>query len=122
LAILILTAFVSGVTLLLASATVFFRDVRHLTEVLLQVLFYLSPVVYGLDQIAQRDAWWYRLFKAELTVNPFTALLPLVRDPVYYARLPTLSTILTAGAWSAGALLVGFTVFHRLEPRHIHNF
>jgi ABC-type polysaccharide/polyol phosphate export permease len=122
LAILILTAFVSGVTLLLASATVFFRDVRHLTEVLLQVLFYLSPVVYGLDQIAQRDAWWYRLFKAELTVNPFTMLLPLVRDPVYYARLPALSTILAAGAWSAGALLVGFAVFHRLEPRHIHNF
>jgi hypothetical protein len=48
-AALILTAFISGVTLLLATATVFFRDVRHLTEVLLQVLFYLSPVIYAVD-------------------------------------------------------------------------
>jgi lipopolysaccharide transport system permease protein len=121
-ATLILTAFVSGVTLLLASATVFFRDVRHLTEVLLQVLFYLSPVIYSVDQIAHREAWWYRLFKAELLANPFTTLLPLVRDPVYYARLPPPFTILAACAWSAGALLIGFTVFQRLEPRHIHNF
>jgi ABC-type polysaccharide/polyol phosphate export permease len=121
-AALILTAFISGVTLLLATATVFFRDVRHLTEVLLQVLFYLSPVIYAVEQISRRDVWWYPLFKAELVVNPFTTLLPLVRDPVYYARLPPFTSILAASAWAAGALLIGFKVFQRLEPRHIHNF
>lgn len=121
-AAVILTAFISGVTLLLASATVFFRDVRHLTEVFLQVLFYLSPVIYGTEQIGGSGAWWYPLFRAELELNPFTQLLPLVRDPVYYGRLPPLHTIALACLWSAGALAVGFRVFRRLEPRHIHHF
>jgi len=42
-AMLILAIFTTGATLLLATFTVFFRDVRHLTEVLLQMLLYLSP-------------------------------------------------------------------------------
>jgi ABC-type polysaccharide/polyol phosphate export permease len=44
-----------------------------------------------------------------------------VRDPVYYGRLPSLPTLAVALLWAAGALLLGFAVFTRLEPRHIHH-
>jgi len=123
-AALLLTLFASGVTLALASATVFFRDVRHLTEVLLQLLFYLSPVLYDVTQVAggSKDAWWKPLFLAELQLNPVTYLLPLVRDPVYSGALPPLATVAIASACSAAALALGFTLFTRLEPRHIHHF
>lgn len=122
-AVLILTVFASGVTLLLASFTVFFRDVRHLTEVFLQVLFYLSPVLYDVQQIGQNNSsWWVPLFRSELTVNPLTYLLPLTRAPVYLGVLPPLATVATAAAIAAGSLLLGFAVFLRLEPRHIHHF
>lgn len=120
-AAIILTLFCAGVTLLFATATVFFRDVRHLTEVLLQMLLYLSPVLYDLSQLGEHRSWWYHLFRLELRVNPLSYLIPLVRDPVYYGRLPPLPTVAVALLWAAGALLVGFAVFTRLEPRHIHH-
>jgi lipopolysaccharide transport system permease protein len=120
-AAIILTLFCAGVTLLFATATVFFRDVRHLTEVLLQMLLYLSPVLYDLKQLGAHRSWWFQLFRLELWVNPLSYLIPLVRDPVYYGRLPSLSTVVVALLWASGALLVGFAVFTRLEPRHIHH-
>jgi homopolymeric O-antigen transport system permease protein len=120
-AAVVLTLFCAGVTLLFATATVFFRDVRHLTEVLLQVLLYLSPVLYELQQLGERRSWWFQLFRAELKLNPLSYLIPLVRDPVYYARLPSLTTVAVALAWALGAVLAGFAVFTRLEPRHIHH-
>src|SRR5438105_971971 len=120
-AAVILTLFCAGVTLLFATATVFFRDVRHLTEVLLQMLLYLSPVLYDLKQLGAHRSWWFQLFRLELKLNPLSYLIPLVRDPVYYGRLPSVPTVAVALLWASGALLVGFAVFTRLEPRHIHH-
>ena len=123
-AALVLTVFAAGVTLFFASATVFFRDVRHLTEVLLQILFYLSPVLYDagqIDRVASK-AWWAPLFRGVLQINPLTYLLPLVRDPVYRGELPPLETIGLAALCAATTLALGYAVFRRLEPRHIHHF
>jgi lipopolysaccharide transport system permease protein len=119
-AIFILAVFTSGVTLLFATFTVFFRDVRHLAEVLLQMLLYLSPVFYDLQMLGQRSDWWFRAFRLFLRLNPLSYLLPLVRDPVFYGRLPSLATLGIASLESALMLAIGFAVFHRLEPRHIH--
>ncbi|MFL5399330.1 MAG: ABC transporter permease [Myxococcales bacterium] len=120
--ILVLTLFTAGATLFLASATVFFRDVRHLTEVLLQVLLYLSPILYDVSQLAVRDSWWFRLFRLELRLNPMTYLIPLFRDPVYYGRVPSLSVVGIACGCAVSTLVFGYALFVRLEPRHIHHF
>jgi lipopolysaccharide transport system permease protein len=121
-AVVLVTVFTAGVTLLLATATVFFRDVRHLTEVLLQVLLYLSPVLYDVGQLGDHRTWWFRVFRFELIVNPMSYLLPLVRDPVYYGRLPPLHVVAVAGSYAVASIAIGFSVFTRLERRHIHHF
>ena len=118
--VFILALFTSGVTLLFSTFTVFFRDVRHLTEVLLQMLLYLSPVLYDLQLLGERSEWWFRAFHLFLRLNPLTYLLPLFRDPVYYGRLPSLPVLGIASLESVLMLTVGFLVFHRLAPRHIH--
>jgi len=117
---LVLTLFTSGVTLLFATSTVFFRDVRHLTEVLLQMLMYLSPVLYDLQMLGRHNEWWFRIFRIFLEVNPLSYLLPLIRDPVYYGQLPPLQVFGVAAAGSLATLLFGLAVFQRLAPRHIH--
>jgi ABC-type polysaccharide/polyol phosphate export permease len=114
--------FTAGVTLLLSTATVFFRDVRHLTEVLLQVLLYLSPVLYDIGQLGEHQSWWFRVFRFELRVNPMSYLLPLVRDPVYYGRFPPLHVVAVAVAYAVASVAIGFTVFTHFERRHIHHF
>src|SRR5207248_2648092 len=119
-AMIILTVFTSGVTLLFATFTVFFRDVRHLVEVALQMLMYLSPVLYDLRMLGEHHEWWFRAFQLFLRLNPLSYLLPLVRDPVYYGRLPPLPVLGVAVGGSLAMLLFGLAVFQRLSPRHIH--
>jgi lipopolysaccharide transport system permease protein len=118
--VLVLSVFTSGVTLLFATFTVFFRDVRHLAEVLLQMLLYLSPIFYDLQMLGERSEWWFRAFRVFLRLNPLAYLVPLVRDPVFYGRLPGLQVVGLASLESALMLALGFAVFHRLAPRHIH--
>jgi len=119
-AMLILAIFTAGATLLLATFTVFFRDVRHLTEVLLQMLLYLSPVFYNLQVLPQRDAWWFHALQLVLRLNPLSYLFALVRDPIFYGRLPAAQVVGIAVAAAALLLVLGFAVFQRLSPRHIH--
>jgi lipopolysaccharide transport system permease protein len=119
-AMLILTVFTSGITLLFATFTVFFRDVRHLAEVALQMLMYLSPVFYDLNMLGHHDSWWFGAFRLFLKFNPLWYLLELVRDPVYYGQFPPLRVVALASAVAVVALLTGFTIFNRLAPRHIH--
>ena len=45
--------FTLGVSFLISSATVFYRDVRHFTEVLLMLLFSLTPIVYDIHAIPE---------------------------------------------------------------------
>jgi len=119
-AMLVLAIFTAGATLLLATFTVFFRDVRHLTEVLLQMLLYLSPVFYNLQVLPQRDAWWFHALQLVLRLNPLSYLFALVRDPIFYGRLPAAQVVGISVAAAALLLVLGFAVFQRLSPRHIH--
>src|SRR3989442_9372555 len=121
LAMLILTIFISGVTLLFATFTVFFRDVRHLAEVGLQMLMYLSPVVYDLEMLGQHDTWWFRAFRVFLQVNPLIYLLRLVRNPVYYGRLLPLNGIALTSAGALAVTVFVFSSFNRPPPRAIRT-
>ena len=118
--VLLLTCFTSGVTLALATFTVFFRDVKHLAEVVLQMLMYLSPIFYDLRALGNSKAWWFRLFQTFLALNPLSYLIALIREPVYYGRLPEAQTMGIAAGLSLFTLFVGYRIFQRLAPRHIH--
>jgi ABC-type polysaccharide/polyol phosphate export permease len=118
--ILLLTLFTSGVTLVLATLTVFFRDVRHLAEVVLQMLMYLSPIFYDLHLLGGKQTWWFHIFRTFLALNPLSYFLALVRDPVYYARLPDARTLAVAAGLSLFSLFFGYKIFQRLAPRHVH--
>ena len=119
-AMVLLAIFTAGMTLLLATFTVFFRDVRHLAEVALQMLMYLSPVLYDPHMFGEHHTWWFKVFQWFLALNPLTYLLALVRDPVYYARMPDLRTVGLATGAALFTFAVGWKVFQRLSPRHIH--
>src|SRR5262249_20481858 len=43
--------FTMGIALILATSTAFFRDVRHLLEVTLAVMFWTTPIVYELQHV-----------------------------------------------------------------------
>lgn len=102
------TALLMGVVLVLASLDVFFRDLEHLMEVFLTLLFYLSPILYPLDFVP--DKW-----KPLYLLNPMASLIDAWRGLLMNNNLPGLD-IWPALLFTAAAVLLGVVVFRRLEP------
>ena len=109
---IVLTEFLLAfaLSLSLASLNVKYRDFYQLWEIALQLGFFLSPIVYDPTLIPQHYQFIYSL-------NPLAQLIQVARDALLYARPPTqfsMAVILTA---TLLVLLLGVTVFRRLEPK-----
>jgi len=96
-----------GVCTLLASLTVFFRDLEHITEVVLNLLFYATPILYDISRIPEKYRWvaW---------VNPYSVLAEGWRGAIMSGHWPGLQIVACLG-WTAAFLVAGFVVFRRLE-------
>jgi ABC-type polysaccharide/polyol phosphate export permease len=101
-------AMLLGIVMLLASVDVFFRDLEHLVEVFLQLLFYGTPILYPLDIVSGR-------WQVVLQINPLTSLIEAWRDLLMNNALPGVD-LWPALLFTLIALVVGSQVFRRLEP------
>jgi ABC-type polysaccharide/polyol phosphate export permease len=106
--VIVQLALLIGVALLLASIDVFFRDLEHLTEVFMTLLFYVSPILYPLSIVPER---WEPI----LRINPLAPLVEAWRELFMNNALPGLDLWPTL-LFTLAALLVGSQVFRRLEP------
>jgi ABC-type polysaccharide/polyol phosphate export permease len=111
-----LTALVTGFSILLASATVMFRDIEHLVVTMLLPWFILTPIFYTFDQLPGisthphiADALYYG--------NPVAPFVEAIRDPLFWGRLPEASDVIYAVAVSAAALLIASLVFRRVDDQ-----
>lgn len=102
--------FTIGVALLLATATAFFRDVRHLLEVGLQVMFWMTPVVYELRQVPER-------VQLLILLGPVSPFVVAYHQLFFYRQWPSGDVWLAATAYAIGAFVVGALVFLGSEDR-----
>ena len=84
-----------SVAVLVGVANVHFRDTRHITDIAMQVFFYLTPVMYPKEFVQQRF-----LGRLMQTYNPVTPFLSLIRDSILNNQLPP------ASAYASAALIV----------------
>ncbi len=108
--LLLQVAFTIGVALLLSVTTVYFRDVRHLVEVSLSVLFWVTPVLYPLEQASERLRPWIRL-------SPLSPFVVSYQRILFEARWPEPSLWLLAAAYAALSLIIGGAVFVAREDQ-----
>lgn len=109
-ALLLHIAFTMGVALLLSTATVFYRDVKHLTEVVLLILFWVTPIFYNIAMIPERLRWFFKL-------NPMTAYITAYQQIIYWGTWPTWRMWLSGFIWAIGTLGLGYWIFRRYKPR-----
>lgn len=89
-ALLLLCLFGWALATLAGISNVHFPDTQHLSELLLQVLFYTTPILYKPEMLRDRGLGWLVDF------NPIAALLEIVRAPILYGRIPDASVYATA--------------------------
>ncbi|MGH9152499.1 MAG: ABC transporter permease [Acidimicrobiales bacterium] len=117
--IAVLTFFVTGLGLAFSIVNVYFRDVQHLVNILLQVWFYLTPIVYPITLVPERT----RVFgldvpaRALFQLNPMVGFVEAFRDLLYHLRMPPFGQVAYLVAVSAAVFVFGFYIFNRLEGR-----
>jgi ABC-2 type transport system permease protein len=107
-----------GAASLLSALYVHFRDVKPIWDVVLQVLFYGSPIFYPIDVITNDT------LRELLMLNPFAAILQQFRHAVIDPAHPSAFEALGGGALILVPLVLiallavgGFRYFDRKAPR-----
>jgi ABC-type polysaccharide/polyol phosphate export permease len=111
-----LSALVTGFAILLASSTVFFRDIEHLLATVLLPWFILTPIFYPFSQMPGisdhpklADVLYYGNFMA-----PFVTA---IRDPLFFGKLPHAGDVLYVFGVALGMLVLASIVFRRIDDQ-----
>jgi ABC-2 type transport system permease protein len=114
--IIIQVFFVSGVSLLVSSLNVLFRDLQHLVSILMMVWFFGTPIIYPLSMVPER-------FQFIMQINPMAVFATFYRDIFYYVKypegfyIPSIWVILICLGITFGIFFLGYYVFKKIEPR-----
>ncbi|MBS5401010.1 MAG: ABC transporter permease [Bifidobacterium sp.] len=72
-----------GVALLLSTINVYFRDIQHIWEVIMQALFYATPIIYPLSmiqtQLGPENAGLAQLIEKLMLLNPAAQVIQDIR-------------------------------------------
>jgi lipopolysaccharide transport system permease protein len=104
----------AGVAWLTSAASVFFRDVPNLVAVGLNVLFYLTPVFYGLHTIPEQ-------YTGLLKLNPMATIVEGYRAILLGQAYPGLGPIAYAVTLSAVLAVGGYLVFAKTQDRFVDS-
>jgi ABC-type polysaccharide/polyol phosphate export permease len=103
-AVLVLAVFALGVGMIISTAAVYFADMLPVYDVVLQIWFYASPVLFTFAMLPQRWSWLFRL-------NPLYYMITLFRTPIMEGVIPGWTTWAVAAAFALAAFVVGGLLF-----------
>ncbi len=109
---LLFALFAFGLSLMLCSVNVFFRDVGIIWNTVQPAIFYLTPIAWP-EKMIPDD------YKAVIQFNPIYYFIKLGRTIFYETTLPADSLWYTCIALSVGMYLVGQFIFNRLKNQFI---
>lgn len=104
--------FCCGISLLLSSLTVYFRDMQYLFSILTLGWMYATPIFYPLEQLPM---FAQRLMK----FNPMYHYINLFRNLVMYGTMPGPNTWFACAASALVVLVLGLVVFRKLQRNFI---
>jgi len=99
-----------GISLIVSSVTVYFRDLQHFIGVVLQLLFYATPIVYSINSIPEGFKWI-------LTWNPMTYIIEAFRDIFYNQTMPNLKLIGLIFVLAIILCVIGYLIFNKLQKK-----
>lgn len=105
---LIQYVFTFGVALVVSSATVKFRDFIYLIPNVIQIWYFITPIMYPATVIPEKYGFL-------LKYNPFAYFALAYQGIFLHNRIPDLRTIIGLSAFSAAVFVIGIFVFQRFK-------
>lgn len=104
--------FSMGVSLMLASLTVFFRDILHLYSVLVTAWMYLTPIFYPLSTLPEN-------LQRLISYNPLANFIELFREVVLYGKIPSLALNIRCIIPCVIVMFLGTFIFYKQQDKFI---
>ena len=99
-----------GLGLVVATGTAFFRDLRHLLEIALAIMFWTTPILYDFRTIPGVWQW-------PVLLSPLSSFVLAYQDILYYGQWPELRVWAVAITYTVAALIGGGLLFIRFQDR-----
>lgn len=106
--------FIYGLVLSLSTLNVAYRDVGHVLEPLLTMLFYATPIVYPIERLPE----FYRFI---IGMNPLTHFIQEIRRCLYDGQAPSLQDVILMTSLAFISLLCGIVIYRKNRDRFIYN-
>jgi ABC-type polysaccharide/polyol phosphate export permease len=100
--------FTYGLSLFLAAANLFYRDIQYLLGLVILIWMYLTPVIYSTELFPEKYRWIFQL-------NPMAVIINAYRQVILAGGMPNLKSLGIALALSLVLLLGGYKFFKKLE-------
>ncbi len=117
--ILIQLFFTIGISLILATVNVFYRDTQIMLGVVLQAWFFLTPIFYPITRVPETRlilgvsvplrVWFRRL-------NPMASIVATYRDVIYWGARPGTDFFLRTTVTALVFLVLGYVIFKHYSP------
>ena len=99
-----------GLGLLTSAANVFFRDIKYIVPVAIQLGIFASPVIYSVTAIPAHLQPWYFL-------NPMAVVIDGFRQVVLHGALPVTHHLWIGTAIAGACLVASYAFFKRVEVK-----
>lgn len=106
--------FIYGIALFIGTLNVRFRDIGHVMEPLLLMIFYGSPVIYQVSQLPAE----YQVYAA---LNPLSHFLETIRGIMFFGIPPTFYGLSIMTALACGSLIIGITTYRLNKNGFIYH-
>ena len=98
-----------GLSLMLSSLNLFFRDLERFIPLILMLMFYCTPILYSTDLIPEKYHWL-------ITGNPMSVIISAWRDLFMHGILRTGDLLVMYGT-AIPVLILGVLIFNKLKFR-----
>lgn len=99
-----LILFTLGVSFIVATIYVFFRDLGQIWEVILQLLMYMTPIIYPINEVMKRSTTIAKL----LMLNPVSQIIEDIRHIMISDQY--LTTYQVTGSWFISIIPYGLSI------------
>ena len=110
----LLAVFSAGFALALSALSVYFRDLSHLWTIVMQVWFFITPIVYSPDLIESELPKWMQY---PMRINPMHQFVQAFRSLLYDNTWPGPGRSVVLLSTAGTSITLGWLVFSRLGRR-----
>ena len=97
-----------GVVFILSAVEIYMRDIEHIINFFISMLFYVTPILYTPDTFPDRLSWL-------LKINPLAYLMIAYRNIFFYQQNPSIKGLAVVFVFSVILFFVGYYIFEKLQ-------